>query len=212
MSSSYTYSLTNLVKGKSQLSAKLVSCLRERNQQVIFAFLDYRTDSSTIEILQSWTFQLLYDNVMPRPILQSAYENSYRKLRSSLEYVVAIFCQILGTLGTVHLIIDGLDEISKPARQGLLAIALKLLSNCSNLKILVSSRAEADIESHLKSKTKRVHVGQKNTNDIEVYVDSTLRNWTTDHGLNDSQTWEVTKFKRPIAGKSAGRSSFCRTP
>ena len=106
--------LTDHERGKTHLSAALILEARRRKINIIFAFLSYQFTVSSVKILQSLIFQLLIGNPSLRPVLHSADETSYRELRTSLSYNLEILSKLLEALETIHLVVDGLDELPRP--------------------------------------------------------------------------------------------------
>ena len=149
-------------------------------------------------------FQLLHNNGRLRLAMQDAYHKHYRQLRSSLDFCKKLFCDFLDSLGVVHMVIDGIDEIPETKRRGALSTLLELKNSCSNLKLLISSRAEADIDQLLRPKAQILTVGQKNLQDISTYVNNTLGQWINTIHITPEESSQVKDQVQQVATKSEG--------
>ena len=78
---------------------------------------------------------------------------------------------------TMHIVIDGLDEIDRAERSLLLGDLIGLRKTCPKVKLLLCNRKEFDISRVLKNKAKRLVVDRQNTRDIERFVESKINEW-----------------------------------
>ena len=136
--------------------------------------------------------------------MQNAYYKNYRQLRSSLDFCKKLFCDLLNSMGVIHMVIDGIDEIPEAQRRGVLSTLLELTSGCANLKLLISSRAEADINKLLRTKAQILTVGAKNTQDISTYVDNMLAQWIDTIHITPTESSQVKALVQQVATKSKG--------
>ena len=173
---------------------------------VVFAFLNYQESTQSLqkEMIRSFIFQILYEVPTLRPIIQKAYSTNYRQLHSSMEFSLGLFCDIIKSLDRVHVVIDGLDEIVETERRSLLKNLLELMDKCPNLRVLISSRKEADIERALRTRAQILSIEQKNSRDIRIYADKELRCWLAEEDIASSDSTEVEDFVQVVTEKSHG--------
>ena len=74
----------------------------------------------------------------------------------------------------VYIILDGLDECDVIERKQLLKTILGLWENCSNLRVLIASRKEADIRQTLEGKCEILTIEERNHSDIRRFVTSEI--------------------------------------
>ncbi|KAL9046215.1 MAG: hypothetical protein Q9214_000890, partial [Letrouitia sp. 1 TL-2023] len=155
-------------------------------------------------------FQLMIDDKSLRPLLSYNYENNYRKLTSSPDFIKGLLRDILANSPVTFFVLDGLDEIAVTERAILLTALLDLKSQCQNLKLLVSSRAEHDISLLLNSKSDIFDVHHCNSQDIENYVDVRTNAWLSGLDLDRELMVEVRQLTKYIAPKSQGMFLYAR--
>ena len=146
----------------------------------------------------------MIDNKALRPVLLHTYENNYRKLTSSSEFVEDLLETLLKESPTTYFVVDGVDEVAEIERPFLLK-SLMNLQKSQNLKLLISSRAEYDITLHLRSQCERLLVHESNSQDITDYVNHRINDWLSkvDPGL-DLISSELRRLAKKIAPKSGG--------
>ena len=137
------------------------------------------------------------------PVLLHAYENNYRKLTSSPDFVESLLEDILKESPTTYFILDGLDEVTETERYFLLDSLMKLQKS-QNAKLLISSRAESDIMRCLRSQGDRLEVHESNSQDIADYVDHRTTSWVSGLDLDIESACEVQRLTKKIAPKSDG--------
>ena len=143
------------------------------------------------------------NNKVLRPVLLHAYENDYRKLTSSPDFVENLLKDILKTSPTTYFVIDGVDEVPEIERSSLLESLMKLQES-RNAKLLISSRAEYDIMTCLRSQGDRLEVHESNSQDIADYVDHRTNSWLSGLDLDIESAREVRRLTKKIAPKSDG--------
>lgn len=173
---------------------------------VAFAFLSHQSDHEnyTLTILHSFLFQLIIDNKALRPVLSLTYENNYRKLTSSSEFVEDLLETLLRESPTTYFVVDGVDEVADVERSFLLK-SLMRLQKSQKLKLLISSRAEYDITLFLKSQCERIKVHESNAQDISDYVDHRTNDWLSGLEAGLEFISELRCLTKNIALKSKGR-------
>ena len=146
----------------------------------------------------------MIDNKALRPMLSYNYENNYRKLTSSLDFVRDFLKDILIDSPTTYFIVDGLDEIAGTERLMLLAFLMNLQRQSPKLKLLISSRTEYDIRLHLEPHCNVLCVHQQNSQDIAEYIDSRTEVWLSELDIDPELTSELKSYTKEIAPKSKG--------
>ena len=146
----------------------------------------------------------MIDNKALWPVLSHTYENNYRKLKSSSEFIENLLNDLLRESRTTYLVIDGMDEVADVERSFLLK-ALMRLQKSQNLKILISSRAEYDINLFLASQCERIQVHESNAQDISEYVDYRTNSWLSGLEADPEIISELRRHAKDIALKSKGR-------
>ena len=192
------------------MSSIIVRRLREQKNNVVFAYLSYRNTNSIsrIGILHSFIFQIVFDNKDLRPILCAEYDQNYRNLLSSVEFVQGILEKLLSSIGTNFIVLDGLDEIDQSSRKSILDMLLKISKSCNQTRILFSSRNEVDIAKILKEKAYRVHIGGQNISDIRTYVKDVGEQWLSSLSLKISESSEIESMLAKIPDKAQGMSEL----
>lgn len=98
-------------------------------------------------------------------ICQAGDEN----LKSSFDAAANLFESLLVGAGPTYIVIDGLDEIDEIERCRLLKRLLEMPETCHEVKILMSSRAEADMADLLKDQVS-IRVDSRNAESIQTFV------------------------------------------
>jgi hypothetical protein len=128
--------------------------------------------NNLLSILYSFIFQIVHANTDLLPVLLrrhdalSALQNAHVHQKNA----ILVLHELLDHSGLVYLILDGLDEADERDRQLTLTTVLQLHEKCANLRVLVSSREEADIMKMLTKVAGIIKVGNRNREDIKMYV------------------------------------------
>ena len=190
------------------MSSIIVNDLQRNTNQypVAFAFLNHQSyqENVTLATLHSFLFQFIIDNKTLRPILSHNYDNNYRKLTGSPDFVRDLLKDILTVSPTTYIVVDGLDEVMETERPTLLASLIYLQKQCPTLKLLISSRAEHDIIRDLGSQCETFRVHESNTQDIADYVETRINAWLCGLDLDPEVISEVRRLTKDIASKSKG--------
>ena len=175
-------------------------------RNVVFAFLNYQNSptTTTLEILHSFIFQLVLDHPDLQATLSHAHESNYRQLSSSTEFVQNLLCDIMKCIGTTYIIVDGLDEASESEKKKLVKILLAISKSCVEVKILFSSREDADLSPLLKAPAVSICIGRKNTKDINKYLNSATESWLATLDISPIEVVEIKRMLEPIAVISEG--------
>ncbi|KAF8538870.1 hypothetical protein BDD12DRAFT_926090 [Trichophaea hybrida] len=182
---------------------------------VLFAFLRHDTahKRQKVAILHSLMFQLFHENRTLLPVILAAYTSESRKLRTSAEYLSGLLQDMINSVGSTYLIIDGLDECDESERQALLKILIDLSNNCSNLRLAISSRDEADISRILRNIAQVIPVHSANNRDIVVYVSAQLDELSREFrpstpAADPGVEHEIKAFLDPIVSKSKDQTTW----
>jgi hypothetical protein len=172
----------------------------------MFAFISYNLASSTsaLSILHTLIFQLTsYED----DLQEILYESNHKDLKSSMDVAVNILTTLLAYAGPVYVIIDGLDEIGEIDRYRLLTRLITLSANCSNMKALVSSRPEYDIEQLLKEEAS-VRIDRQNVGSIQAFVTQRTQEWFREREFFPEAQKEIQGLLVSLASASKGEILF----
>ena len=121
---------------------------------------------------------------------------------------MSTFKSLLDCAGPTYLVLDGLDEIELPERRRLLSELVKLFDDCKTARILISSRAESDIERVLGA-LPRIRVDRHNSGSIKVYVERQSAEWFSQRDFFPHEKTEIEALLAPVASKSEGALYLC---
>lgn len=191
-----------ILVGKTYLARTAVHEARRRGHS-LFAFLSYTFSSSisTLSILHSWIFQLAADDSNLQSIV---CHSSGEKFRCDVEVAQGIFRALIYSAGPVYVFVDGLDEIDGSTRCRILSILLELSTEINTLRVMISSRPEADITSLISERCSTVRVNEQNSGGIQSYISKRTLNWYEDRGFYPEARKEMESLLAPLAVKSQG--------
>ncbi|KAL9621920.1 MAG: hypothetical protein Q9160_003741 [Pyrenula sp. 1 TL-2023] len=159
------------------------------------------TPGAALSVLRSLMFQLASQaDTLQEVLCQSSLEN----LKGSTDCAVELLTAFLALVGPVYIVVDGLDEIDEVHRCKLLKQLLGLLEKCENMKLLISSRPDADITAILQEKSADIRVDHRNCESIEVFVTQSLRRWFAERDFLPEGRAEIERLLAPLTGKSKG--------
>lgn len=175
---------------------------------VAFAILSYQSlqENITLTLLHSLLFQIIIDNKALRPVLAYNYDSNNRKLLSSQKFVQELIKTLLIQLPIVFFVVDGLDEIVESERETLLESLQTLQRESSNLRLLISSRVEHDIDATFGAECHRIYVHHWNSNDIAEYVTLRTTKWLAGLKLSPEVITGAQACAKEISGRSEGAS------
>jgi hypothetical protein len=142
------------------------------------------------------------DEDLQATLCQSNREN----LKSSITVAVSLLKTLLNCAGPVYIIIDGVDEIDKTERGRLLCQLLDLSKDCTETKILISCRPEADIKKifDLASASASVRVDDRNAGSIQAFVNSQSHTWFLTRNFLPRERAEIERLLAPVAANAKG--------
>lgn len=200
-----------MLEGKSHLSANFVSRMRRDQQNILFVFLSFQHRESTnrVAVLHSLIFQLLYQHHHLRPALQKAFDCDFRDLQSFADYNQQLLTDLLQCVGVTYIVLDGLDEVSEKERHVLLNGFLQMSNQCPELKVMVSSREEADISGLLRSRALLLRIDLRNSEDIELYFNNRAEEWLNALEINDATYSSLKNLLQGVPKKAKGIAIYC---
>jgi hypothetical protein len=156
--------------------------MQSQNGAVLYAFLDHRNQDipKPLKLWHSLVFQLLSHNRDMCPVVHESFVTKYDALTTDVKFVENLFCDLLKSSGTVHVVIDGLDEAEEATRIALLDSLLGVTGSCGNMKLLLSSRPERDIEMKIGNDFHVLRVDSHNKGDIESVMQTEGDVWVSE--------------------------------
>ena len=136
-------------------------------------------------------------------ICQAGGEN----LKSSLDAAANLLKTLLVGAGPIYIVIDGLDEIDEIERYRLLKRLLEMPETCHEVKILMSSRAEADIMDLLKDQVS-IRVDGRNAGSIQTFVNRRAEEWFGRCNFLPEAQGEIQRLLAPLASNAEGMPCF----
>ena len=136
-------------------------------------------------------------------ICQACREN----LKSSLDAAANLLKTLLVGAGPTYIVIDGVDETDEIERHRLLKRLLEMAETCHEVKILVSSRAEADIADSLKDQVS-IRVDKRNAGSIQTFVDRRTVEWFAKCNFLPEAQSEIQSLLAPLASNAEGMHFF----
>ncbi|RKK66380.1 hypothetical protein BFJ69_g15452 [Fusarium oxysporum] len=158
--------------GKTFLAANLIRRLQAESTAILYGFIDYDNQAMRrpLRLWHSLIFQLVSHNRDLCSIVHEILITKYDSLTSDNEYVEEFFSNLVQSSGPLRIVIDGLDEADETERGAAVDYLLRMTESHPNIKLLLSSRPERDLEIKLKQKFHVIRVDQHNEVDINNYV------------------------------------------
>lgn len=127
-----------------------------------------------------------------------------QKFKSHLEEAAELLKAILECASSSYIIVDGLDEIDSTERLALTNKLVRLRIECNEVKILFSSRSEADIASVLKGKNTDIETHYFNTGSIQSYDSFRKESWFQEREFWPEMRIELESLLAPLATNVKG--------
>ncbi|RKL03447.1 hypothetical protein BFJ68_g6913 [Fusarium oxysporum] len=158
--------------GKTFLAANLIRQLQAESTAILYGFIDYNSQAMRrpLRLWHSLIFQLVSYNRDLCSIVHELLITKYDSLTSDNEYVEELFSNLVQSSGPLRIVIDGLDEADETERGAAVDYLLRMTESHPNIKILLCSRPERDLEIKLQQKFHIIRVHQHNEVDINNYV------------------------------------------
>ncbi|KAK2927026.1 Zinc finger C2H2-type [Fusarium oxysporum f. sp. vasinfectum] len=157
---------------KTFLAANLIRQLQAESTAILYGFIDYNSQAMRrpLRLWHSLIFQLVSYNRDLCSIVHELLITKYDSLTSDNEYVEELFSNLVQSSGPLRIVIDGLDEADETERGAAVDYLLRMTESHPNIKILLCSRPERDLEIKLEQKFHIIRVHQHNEVDINNYV------------------------------------------
>ncbi|KAI1640418.1 NACHT domain protein [Biscogniauxia mediterranea] len=194
--------------GKTYLASTVIARVQSLGRTA-FAFLSYKENrnATAISVLHSLIFRVVSgEDDLQTVVCQSCNEESKRSLQGATELLTTV----LACAGPVYLIVDGLDEIDEVERRRLLTQLLLILKSSHEVRLFISSRAEADLNSILSSGVTVLRVDQRNSECIQTFVKQWARRWFIEREFLPEEQTEIEAGLTPLAAKSQGMFLYAR--
>ncbi|KAK7976663.1 Short chain dehydrogenase sol3 [Apiospora arundinis] len=194
--------------GKTFLSSLAVAEAQRRGRTA-FVFLSFRDSrgTSALHIIQSLMFQLAsWDDDLQSLVIREVHGNYGRDVRSA----ASILRKIVEAAGHSYLVVDGLDEIGENDRRRLLEELLPISEKCSNLRILISSRPESDLDSLLRKDAKVIRVDHHNKSSIQTFVAIWVSKWTLNRSFGCAAEVKIQTHLALLSSKAKGMFLYAR--
>lgn len=191
------------------LSCAIVDNLRRTQQGLVgFAFLTYENESiSALSIMHSLIFQLVgKDDELMSVVCESTCED----LKHDLAVAIELLISLIRHAGSFHLVVDGLDEISSVERERLVTGLLEVAEVCEGLRVVLSSRPEADLVRILDHTAIHIQVHEHNEGSISAYVTQRSQQMFNGLAVPKSGQIEIIKLLAPVANRAKGMFLYAR--
>ncbi|KUJ17014.1 uncharacterized protein LY89DRAFT_69875 [Mollisia scopiformis] len=195
--------------GKTVLSSAIVDKLRcTQGTTTAFAFLTYQeAKTSALSITHSLIFQLAgRDEDLMAIICDSMVDD----LKNDLTAAINLLSPLIQYVGSVYLVIDGIDEISETERRRLVIELLRLAKICERLRIILSSRSEADIMRLLDETAVVIPVHDHNEESIKDYIHERSQYIFHTRKIFPKAQVEIRKLLVPLANRAKGMFLYAR--
>lgn len=175
-----------------------------------FAFLTYKDEKiSALSVIHCLIFQLAEkDDKLVDVICESMSE----ELKSNLAIATDLLKSLILHAGTVCFVIDGVDEISKFERGRMVTELLRLVESCEGLRLILSSRPEADLNRALQGDAAAaiIHVHDHNEQSIGCYVKESTQKMFKERGVLQRDQHEMKELLAPLAQRAEGMFLYAR--
>lgn len=162
--------------GKTILASVVVeACRKVPSTATIYFYCSYQDEQRKkfLSVARALIAQLLLQNDTLLPYLHEQCLASGQASLVSSQLCEDILKTCLTTMGTVYIIIDGIDECDFPERKAILSFVTSLVANSATpgkLRALFVSQDENDIKKLLRSCTVLRLTDDHNRSDIETYA------------------------------------------
>lgn len=137
-------------------------------------------------------------------------ESMGEDLKNNLTAAKDLLRSLIVHAGSVYLVIDGVDEISKSERGRIVAELLGLAKSCDGLRVILSCRPEADLTKALDGTTVAMQVHDHNEENIECYVEESTQQMFEDRRVLRRDQTEIQQLLAPIARRANGMFLYAR--
>jgi len=147
--------------------------------RVLCAFLTHQDSARNTKtsIVQSLIYQICqYDHSFTSYVVDQ-YELRKHRFTGQASFWDQVLEDLLDSQQSTYIILDGLDECSEQQRSGILDIVTKIISGCTAVRIMVSSRRVSDIEVSVGEIAQIIEIEDGSREDIKKFVKLKLGEW-----------------------------------
>lgn len=137
-------------------------------------------------------------------------ESTAEDLKTDIAVTRNVLASLIHHSGRVHIVIDGLDEISKEERGRLVTELLELIQVCEHLRIVISSRPEADLVQRLENVAVPIRIHDHNKESISAYVSQRSQQIFNTFQVSNSERYDIEKLLAVLAERSEGMFLYAR--
>lgn len=207
-----TFAVTTNPSGKTHLSSLIVDKVKKSSSKCLFAFLSYKHQQtlSATSLLHSLIVQLVADDETLQPVLSKSFQAHRSELKGNANTARDVLSELIRCGGSFRIVVDGLDEVKEGDRKVILDVFLKLLMECSQMKLCVSSRPEYDLSKAFQVEAEILQVDQNNSGCIQKYVTHRIEEWfDRQMDLVEEDRAEIQSLLAPLSSKASGQ--FCQS-
>lgn len=180
------------------------ACRKVPSTDTIYFYCSYQDEQRKkfLYVARALIAQLLLQNDTLLPYLHEQCLASGQASLVSLQLCDDILRTCLTTMGSVYIIIDGIDECDFPERKAILSFVTSLVANTANnatpgkLRALFVSQDENDIKKLLRSCTVLRLTDEHNRSDIEAYASKRSEEIQDKFQLSDERRHYIVKVVR----------------
>ncbi|KAF2647160.1 hypothetical protein K491DRAFT_644350 [Lophiostoma macrostomum CBS 122681] len=194
--------------GKTHLARRVVHEV-QGNGHTLFIFLSnaYSSTTTVLGLLHSLIFQLSASDDDLQAIVCQSSGDSFRR---RTEVAQDIFKTLLSSTTATRIIVDGLDEIDDSTRSRILSLLLHLTTEVDGLRMLISSRPEADLTGVLGEKYPTIRVNEHNGGGIQFYIAQCKQKWYRDRHFSPETRKEMERLLVPLVAKAKGMFLYAK--
>ncbi|KAI9891468.1 MAG: hypothetical protein M1814_002787 [Vezdaea aestivalis] len=194
--------------GKTYISSSIVHKMKNDGLRTIYAFMSYTHSSilTALSVLHSLIFQLASGSEALEVLVN---ELSGQDLKSSFQAATDILKVLLPCVGPTCIVLDGVDEIKDMERRRLLKRLIEVCDCFDTVKIIISSREEADIETILKSFAS-ISIDSNNAGGIQMFVHQKTENWLQEREFLPAAGVEIRELLKPLSSKAKGMFLYAK--
>ncbi|KAI1355079.1 NACHT domain protein [Xylaria sp. FL0043] len=192
--------------GKTYLASEVIKKAQSMGHTA-FAFLSYKQHGTAISVIHSLIFHLASRNEdLQTVVCQSCNEECKKTLEGATDLLVTM----LACTGPAYLVVDGLDEMDEVERCRLVTQMLRISASSHEVRLFISSRAEADLVSMLQKDATILQIERRNHQCIQAFVHQWTKSWFMERGFWPEEQSEIELGLESLASKSQGMFLYAR--
>lgn len=137
-------------------------------------------------------------------------ESSAEDLKTNLASARRLLTSLIRNSSPVCLVIDGIDEISIDERQRLIPELLELVEVCEGLRIVLSSRPEADLVHKLENAAVSIRLHDHNEESISAYIRQRSHIMFEKLWVPIPEQAEIQRLLLPLGSRAKGMFLYAR--